>query len=311
MPKKQIGKVPENLRRQNDQLNMQLKDFRDRTEKTVAKLKNTEAAHRVQAQQIRELTEEYSKSVAQVERLRQQTEAKSRAAEELRVAVERERQERENHLADQTHLNLEHSAANQARIAAGDELARRAAEKDKALKALKRAQVALEQSEALLPGLRNTLENLSKDKAVHAANVAKLVKDTEAVRVDIEARADASEMISRSAACPGVPARLWRGLWRGPAGNGRRCKTCLLSARPRVRPPLPPQMAMDKFLKEETASKEGATVLIAARKAVATSEEELVSCKIHERRASPRLPRPPAPPGAASLPRQGAEHPLS
>lgn len=185
---KQIGKVPENLRRQNDQLNMQLKDFRDRTEKTVAKLKNTEAVYRIQAQQIKELTEEYTKCVAQVEKLRLQTETKARAAEELRVAVERERQERENHLADQNHLNLEHSAANQARIAAGDELTRRAVEKDKALKALKKAQIALEQSEAQLPGLRNTIENLTKDKAAHTANLAKLRKDTDAVRVDIEAR---------------------------------------------------------------------------------------------------------------------------
>lgn len=184
----QIGKVPENLRRQNDQLNLQLKDFRDRTEKTVTKLKNTETAHRAQAQQIKELTEEYSKCVAQVERLRLQADGKARSAEELRVAVECERQERENLIADQSHLNLENSAGTQALIAAGDELARRVAEKDKALKALRKAQVALEQSEALLPGLRNTIDSLSKDQAAQTASLARLRKDNEGVRADIEAR---------------------------------------------------------------------------------------------------------------------------
>lgn len=42
---------------------------------------------------------------------------------------------------------------------------------------------------------------------------------------------------------------------------------------------------MDKFLKEETANKEGAAVLVTARRVVAVSEEELIVCKIEERRA--------------------------
>lgn len=158
------------------------------TRQTVSKLKNAEAAYRIQSQQIKELTEEYTKCVAQVEKLKQQTEVKARAAEELRVAVERERQERENHLADQNHLNLEHSAANQARIAAGDELTRRVVEKDKALKALKKAVMALDQSEALVPSLNNTIDNLVKDKSGHTQNLVRLRKETEAIRVDIEAR---------------------------------------------------------------------------------------------------------------------------
>lgn len=59
---------------------------------------------------------------------------------------------------------------------------------------------------------------------------------------------------------------------------------------------------MDRFLKEDTSSKEGAAMLIASRKAVLAAEEELITCKTEERCVGLLLPETSSP----SASRRGA-----
>lgn len=224
----EIGKLPETLRRANDVLTTQLKELRERAERVMDRLRDTEAAEKAQASRIREQADEHMRAAAYLEKLVLQTDARDRQLEELASTLQREAMEAENHESDRTALDLELSAVSQKCIAAGDDLSRKTREKEKSLKVLKKAAVALEQAESVLPGLAHQLESLQRDHVVVDSSIGRVAKESETIKQDIE-------------------------------------------------------VALAKLLREETGSKESGEAVRTARHAVDLLEQDLVSCKLHER----------------------------
>ena len=138
----------------------------------------------------RELEEEQVRVTASTEKLTGKTDGAERSVNELVAQLERETMEAGNHAMDQAKLEMELAAASQQRVAAGDELTRRSKEKERAIKAFKKATLALEAAQSLMPDLLNSLTNLKKEQVLVDANRQRLVKEVAAVRADIDAGLD-------------------------------------------------------------------------------------------------------------------------